>query len=361
MHKVELRKPDGRHLTLYGLAPIDEVGALRSPPATANPANPHLRWHPLREEWVAYAPHRQDRTFLPPPSFDPLRPSNDLEHPTELPVGNYDIAVFDNLFPTLSIAAHDPPHLYVDTRPAKGRCEVVVYAQDGAASLATLPLEHIALLLEVWADRTLLLTQQASARYVLPFENRGAEVGVTLHHPHGQIYAYDAVPPIPQRMHAVQAAFFANGGQTLIANMIEREIADGARLLYLGDEAVAFVPVCARFPYEVWIAPRQPVAFIHELSPAQRHDCSRALKTVVLKFDALWNRPFPYVMAWFQAPTGGEPSTGVHLHAELFPPYRTRDKLKYLAGTELAAGLFASDALPEDKAGELQAVAVSVD
>jgi UDPglucose--hexose-1-phosphate uridylyltransferase len=359
MHKVGLRKPDGRNLTLYGLGPVQHVGKLLSPEAVPETANPHLRWHPLRQEWVAYAPHRQDRTYLPPPSFDPLLPSE--SQPTELPTGTYDIAVFDNLFPTLSMTAHDPPQLYVDTQPAHGCCEVVVYSQSATASLATLPLEHIALLLEVWGDRTLQLVQQASVHYVLPFENRGAEVGVTLHHPHGQIYAYGTVPPIPERMHVVETGFFASRGQTLISTIVEREIADRVRLLYAGDEAAAFVPVCARFPYEVWIAPRKPVAFLHELTAGQRLDCARALKTVLLKFDGLWARPFPYVMAWFQAPTGGDPRTGMHLHAELFPPYRTRDKLKYLAGTELAAGFFASDALPEQKASELQAVPVSLD
>jgi UDPglucose--hexose-1-phosphate uridylyltransferase len=357
MHKLALRKPDGRSLTLYGLRPIESVGALQAPAQAGAAANPHLRWHPLRQEWVAYASHRQDRTFLP--ASDPLAPSASTDAPTELPVGQYDVAVFDNLFPSLSLSAHDPPALYVETRPGLGHCEVVVYSQ-GMAPLGQLKIEHIALLLEVWGDRTLELAKHPEIAFVLPFENRGVEVGVTLHHPHGQVYAYASVPPVPARMHAVETIHFERTGRTLMSWIIERECVDGLRMLYAGDEAVAFVPASARYPYEVWIAPRNATPLLQDLTQSQRLDCSRALKTVLLAFDGLWNRPFPYVMAWYQGPVRGD-AKGMHLHAEIFPPYRSRDKLKYLAGSELAAGLFASDALPEQKAAELQAVPIELD
>jgi UDPglucose--hexose-1-phosphate uridylyltransferase len=193
-------------------------------------------------------------------------------------------------------------------------------------------------------------------QYVLPFENRGAEVGVTLHHPHGQIYAYPVVPPVPARM--LQTG---REGSGLLRRTIERELAEGSRLLYAGPHAVAFVPACARYPYEVWVAPVAAVESFPQLSAAQREDLARALKTVLLKYDGLWQRPFPYLMAWYQAPTDGRAHPEAHLHAEFYPPYRTRERLKYLAGTELAAGFFAMDALPEEKARELQAVEVLVD
>jgi UDPglucose--hexose-1-phosphate uridylyltransferase len=131
-------------------------------------------------------------------------------------------------------------------------------------------------------------------------------------------------------------------------------------LLYRGEHAAAFVPACARYPYEVWVAPVEPVAGFTQLRPDQRLDLARALKTVLLKYDGLWERPFPYLMAWFQAPIDDEAHPESHLHAEFYPPYRTRDRLKYLAGTELAAGLFANDALPEEKVRELQAVKVNL-
>jgi len=145
-----------------------------------------------------------------------------------------------------------------------------------------------------------------------------------------------------------------------LKEVIENEIVDGRRVLYEGKHAVAFVPECARYPYEVWVAPIQRVQWLHQLSSEVKADLARALKTVLLKYDGLWSRPFPYLMAWYQAPTDGEAHPEWHLHAEFYPPYRTRDRLKYLAGTELAGGYFAMDALPEEKAKELQQVQVAL-
>jgi UDPglucose--hexose-1-phosphate uridylyltransferase len=333
---------------------------------------------------VAYAAYRQGRTFLPPPEYNPLRPSTDAANPTELPAGDYDVAVFDNLFPSLSLGSHDPPASLVATAPAQGHCEVVVFTQNPEASLGSLPLDHIDLLLQVWGRRTQLIARNEHIRYVLPFENRGKEVGVTLHHPHGQIYAYSFVPPVPEQMHQNEAAYFAEHGRGLLQTLIEAEIDDGRRMIYCGEHSVAFVPAWARYPYEVWVAPRRAVPDFAGLNETQRRDLARALKTTLLKFDGLWQQPFPYIMAWYQAPlapsrntrdqsaaergatpvnttTSSESSRGAfHLHAEFYPPYRMPGRLKYLAGTEIAAGMFANDALPEEKARELQAVEVEV-
>ena len=359
MFSVELTKPDGRRLTLYGREPI--APGLRAPSPFPDPLNAgaHLRWHPLRGEWVTYAAYRQGRTFLPPPEYNPLAVTVDAANPTEVPAGGWDVAVFDNRFPSLGRAgATPPPELIVPTAPADGQCEVVVFTQDPRSSLGALPLDHIELLLQVWADRTVRLGQREDIRYVLPFENRGAEVGVTLHHPHGQIYAYPVVPPVPARMQQVAQEHHAAHGQGPLQRLIEAERRSGERVLYQGEHAIAFVPVCARYPYEVWVAPIAPVPGFAALTPDQRADLARALKTVLLKYDGLWQRPLPYLMAWYQAPTDGLEHPEAHLHAQFYPPYRTRDRLKYLAGTELAAGFFAMDALPEEKARELQLVEV---
>ncbi len=298
---------------------------------------------------------------MPPPEYNPLAPTVDPQFPTELPQGNYDVAVFDNRFPSLTLAAHDPPSQIVETLPANGACEVVVFAQDPQSSLSRLPLDHLELLLQVWGDRTRIIGNNAPIQYVLPFENKGVEVGVTLHHPHGQIYAYPFVPPVPARMQQCQQAYYEQHQRGLLQDLIQKEIEDDRRILYRDQEAIAFVPACARYPYEVWIAPIQPTATLADLTLAQQQGLAKALKTVTLKYDGLWNRAFPYLMAWFQAPTDGQPHPEWHLHAEFYPPYRTPDKLKYLAGTELAAGMFANDALPEEKAKELQSVSVSLD
>ena len=361
MDRRPLRKPDGRSLTLYARERVGEVGPLLGESAPFA-ANPHLRWHPLLATWVAYAAHRQNRTFLPPPEYNPLLPSADPANPTELPTGDWDVAVFDNRFPTLSPVATSPPVVEpVLTAPGAGQCEVVVYSQDPQRSLGQLPLWHVALLIEVWADRTRELGARAGIEYVLPFENRGVEVGVTLHHPHGQVYAYPFVPSVPARLHASELEHHRRHGTALLESLIEREVECDERVLYRGEHAVAFVPPWARYTYEVWIAPRRAVARLDALSGGEVQDLARAFKTVLLKFDGLWARPFPYIQHWYQAPTDGAAHPEVHLHAEFYPAYRAPGKLKYLAGTEIAAGMFANDALPEEKARELKAVAVDVE
>jgi UDPglucose--hexose-1-phosphate uridylyltransferase len=361
VHALDLVKPDGRQLTLYSRQPIATDIAAPSPFPDPLNASPHLRWHPLRGEWVTYAAYRQGRTFLPPPEYNPLAVTRDPAHPTEVPAGEWDVAVFDNRFPSLGGPAAEPPSLIVPTAPASGKCEVVVFTKDAKASLGGLPLPHIELLMQVWGDRTQRLAARGDIAYVLPFENRGAEVGVTLHHPHGQIYAYPVVPPVPARMQQQASEHHAKTGTGLLHELIVEELRARERIVYEGRHAVAFVPVCARYPYEVWVAPIEPVEHFGRLGQAQRADLARALKTVLMKYDALWKRPFPYLMAWYQAPTDGQPHPESHLHAEFYPPYRTPERLKYLAGTEIAAGFFAMDALPEDKARELQQVEVVIE
>lgn len=360
LHKQQLTKSDGRNLTLYSRKPIPPGLDAPSPSREPLAANPHLRWHPLRGEWVAYASYRQGRTFMPPPEYNPLAPTTDPENPTEIPQGEYDVAVFDNRFPSLSPTAHDPPGSVVQTLPATGKCEVVVFTKDPQATLASLPVEHIDLLFQVWGDRTQALTANRNIKYVLPFENKGVEVGVTLHHPHGQIYAYPFVPPVPQRMNVQETTHYRRSGTPLLQELIAAELKEAVRVLYVGEHAVSFVPAWARYPYEVWVAPIKAVPDFAGLSPPVRADLARALKTTLLKYDGLWQRSFPYLMAWYQSPMDGEPHPEAHLHAEFYPPYRSSDRLKFLAGTELAAGMFANDALPEQKARELQDVAVSL-
>jgi UDPglucose--hexose-1-phosphate uridylyltransferase len=361
MHKVSLTKPDGRLLELYSRRPIRDGLRAPAPPGGRPAANPHLRYHPLRGEWIAYAGHRQGRTFLPPPEWNPLLPGDDPANPTELPAGDYDVAVFENLFPTLTADSHDPPESIVATRPARGRCEVVVFTQDPRASLGALPLDQLALILEVWGERTAHLGASSDIAYVMPFENRGVEVGVTLHHPHGQIYAYPVVPPIPARELALQAAHLREHGTGLLLAHIAAELEDRRRLLHLGPQATAFLPACARYAYEVWIAPLRAAPRLDDLTAAERDELARALKTVLLKYDGLWKRPMPYVLIVHQAPTDGQPHPEAHVHLELYPALRMPDRLKYLAGSELGAGFFTADTLPEDKARELQAVEVSLD
>ena len=357
MYKRELKKPDGRDLILYGRAPIDP--AITAPAAgDAGQRSAHLRWHPLRGEWVVYASHRQDRTFLPPADWNPLAPATSADHPTEVPAGAWDVAVFENLFSALGTT----PGAEVATRPvataaAGGRCEVVVFTQNPATSLGALPLEHLELVLEVWADRTRALAARDDVAYVFAFENRGVEVGVTLSHPHGQIYAYPFVPPVFARELALQEAHFASHGESLLGRMIADELVADERTLYVGPHAVTFLPVCARWAYELWVAPIRPVATLAALADDERHDFARALQLALRKLDGLWQRPMPYVLAVHQAPARGE-HPYAHVHIEIYPWLRMPGRLKYLAGSEVGAGVFTADTLPEAKAAELRAVVV---
>jgi len=361
LHALKLTKPDGRGLWLYGRSPLDPDLTAPIPPGAANEPNPHLRWHPLRGEWVAYAGHRQTRTFLPPAEYNPLAPTVDPAMPTELPAGHYDVAVFENRFPTLAPGAHDPPTSIVDTLPARGQCEVVVYTQDPKAALATLPLWNVEMLVDVWAHRYVELGASRDVQYVFPFENRGVEVGVTLFHPHGQIYAYPFVPPLAARELTLQREHLERHGGNLLEEHVRRELDDGTRILTKTALVTAFVPVCARYAYEIWVAPVRPAPSFAALVPEERRDFARALKTVLLMLDGLWSRPMPYIMAFHQAPTDGREHPEAHLHAEIYPAYRMPGRLKYLAGSETGAGAFTADTLPEEKAAELRAVKVSLD
>ena len=355
-----LKKPDGRSLWLFGREPIDPSIEGVSPSATLDPPNPHRRWHPLRGEWVTYAGHRQARTFLPPADFDPLAPTTDRTAPTELPSGNYDVAVFENRFPTFFAGATAAPPSIVPTLPANGAAEVVVYTQERVGSLGGLPLWHVELVLGALAARCRDLAAREDVLYVFPFENRGIEVGVTLHHPHGQIYAYPFLPPIAARELEQQAQFFSAHGRGLLKTQLDAERADGRRIIAERERALAVLPVCARYAYELWIAPLRPVPLLHDLTEEELTDLATVLKTSLMKLDALWNRAMPYILVLHQAPTDGAEHPEAHLHFEIYPALRMPGRLKYLAGSETGAGAFTADTIPEEKAAELRAVEVTL-
>jgi len=364
MHVRRLTKSDGRKLVLYGRAPLPESIEAPSPAGETPRAWPELRWHPLRAEWVIVSAHRQGRTYHPDAAANPLAPTLDPRRPTELPQGPWDMAVFENRFPSL-VAWDDPAaplpqdgDAWPPRAPARGVCEVVVYAQEADTSLGALPLDRIELLFEVWADRTRELGERHFIEYVMPFENRGLEVGATLAHPHGQIYAYGFLPPVVAAELAQQALHLEVTGHGLIGKVMDNERADGRRMLFDDGTSVAFVPGFARYPYEVWIGPREPLRRADDVDAPTRASLARALKTVLLRYDGLWGRPFPYVMVLHQAPTDGRPHPEAHFHLEFYPPLRAPDRLKYVAGAELGAGTFTNDSLPETRAAELRAVAI---
>ena len=259
---------------------------------------------------------------------------------TEIPEPDYQIAVFENRFP-----AYDGD---------QGRCEVVCYTPDHDSSLGEQRIEHIHDLIEVWRDRTVELGKLPSARYVYVFENRGEVIGVTLSHPHGQVYAYPFVPPMVQRELDAERRHMRKTGRCLYCDIIAGEVG-GERTILRDDHWMAFVPAFARWPYEVHLAPVHHRGGLADLDEADDDSLARYLKTLLQKFDRLFSRPLPYVMAMHQRPPG-RGHRHHHFHIEFYPPNRSRDKLKYLAGSEIGAGAFILDARAEDTAAELRAL-----
>lgn len=318
-----------------------------------------LRWHPFLEEWVITATHRQDRTFLPPKDYCPLCPTQPGGFPTEIPSSEYDIVVFENKFPSLQPNPPEPAVAATALSPvelAQGCCEVVVYTSQHQSTLADLSLERITNLVRVWQDRYEDLGSREEIKYVFIFENKGEAVGVTLHHPHGQIYAFPFIPPKLRQELSASRRYYEQHGNCLFCATLEEERKDERRIVFETERFIAFIPFFARLPYEVYLAPKQHLASLAEFTAADREDLALALKGLLLKYDALFGFSFPYIMAIHQAPTDGGAYPDYHLHFEFYPPLRTQTKLKYLAGCESGAGNYINDALAEEKAAELRQV-----
>ncbi|MCA1687580.1 MAG: galactose-1-phosphate uridylyltransferase [Actinobacteria bacterium] len=317
-----------------------------------------LRWDPTLREWVAYATHRQDRTFLPPAEYCPLCPTKPGGFPTEVPRESYDIVVFENKFPSFSPEAPEPDEPgdpLTPTAPGRGVCEVVLYSDEHGATLAGMSERRIRNLVEVWADRYEDLGSLDYVDYVFIFENKGEAIGVTLHHPHGQIYAYPFVPPRPKKeLEAARRYRDENDGRCLHCDLLAGEHEDGRRLVAKEEHFTAFVPFYAHFPYEAHVYARRCAPSIADLADEERRDLARVLKRLLMGYDRLFGFSLPYMMVMHQAPTDGDDHGGIaHFHIEFYPPNRTADKLKYLAGSETGAGAYIVDALPEETARTL--------
>ena len=316
-----------------------------------------LRWNPLLEEWVITATHRQERTFLPPREHCPLCPTGPGGARTEIERSTYEIVVFENRFPSLHRSAPEPAVTGTEltpVRPAVGVCEVVVYTPEHDATLAGLPQRQVEHLIATWAHRTRELGAREEVEYVFAFENKGEAIGVTLHHPHGQIYAYPFLPPLLRRETMAAERHRSQRGGCLWCDLAEQERSDGRRVVIETTTWQASIPFAARWPYEVHLAPRRHVGWLHELRRAEVVDLAAMLKRLLTGYDRLFGFSLPYVMAIHQRPTDGSPHAGYHLHFEFYPPNRSETKLKHLAGSEAGAGAFINDTLPEETAARLR-------
>ena len=328
------------------------------------------RWHPLREEWVVVAAHRQDRPWqgeraAVPATGVPAYDERCYFCPGNVRVGGarnpdyQSVFVFDNDHPCVGQAAprqlEAPPGIYRNA-PATGVARVVCYSPRHDTTLAELPIADIAALVDAWRDQYLELGAQPEIRHVLIFENKGEVVGVSNPHPHGQIYATNFVFKTIEIEAAATRRYYDEHQRVLFQDILRSELADGRRVLCENASAVAFLPYFARYAYECYVAPRETHASLATMSASERLELAAALKSLLVRYDNLWQMSFPYVLTLHQAPTDGGDYRGFHFHIECHPPLRKPHLLKYLAGPETGGGNFLSDTRPEAKAAELLAV-----
>jgi UDPglucose--hexose-1-phosphate uridylyltransferase len=370
--KASVTLADGRELIYFGASAGESAGYPDRRPIGRVEASSQVRYDPLLGEWVIIASHRQDRTYLPPADHCPLDPSQPGRL-TEIPAPGYEVAVFENRFPSLvtppgdapaamaaapeaALASGDggtgPPGLLA-VRPGYGRCEVVCFSPQHAASFADLTHDQAALVLSAWIDRSAALAALPDVEQVFCFENRGREIGVTLSHPHGQIYAYPFVTPRTARVLATLACYRRDRGRNLFDDVLASELGDGSRIVIEAERWVAFVPHAAHWPYEVHLYPRRRVPDLTELTAAEQDEFCDVYLDLLRRFDRLFDAPAPYISGWHQAPRHAERDEFA-LHLELFTIRRAAGKLKYLAGSESGMDAFANDIVPERAAATLR-------
>jgi UDPglucose--hexose-1-phosphate uridylyltransferase len=363
--KREHKLADGRDLIYFDDAdttlPPEREPDLREP--ADRPPTPTMRQDVLTGDWISIAATRQNRVFLPPTEHDPLSPASP-SNPSEIP-SNYDVAVFENKSPSFgpAISAANEPESGEDlariglgrTHTSVGRCEVVSFSPQHEGSFGSLTVSRARTVIEAWADRTAVLSSLPNIREVFPFENRGEAIGVTLHHPHGQIYAYPYVTPRTSNL----IRSIENYGPTLFQDLLESE-RESSRVILSGDHWTAFVPFAARWPIEVHLLPHRHIPDFAETSDGERDELAILYLRLLRGIDALYETPTPYIAAWHQAPVE-EHRPDIRLMLQLTSPRRAADKLKYLAGSEAAMGAWIGDILPEQAAEAIREAVARAD
>lgn len=329
------------------------------------------RWHPLREEWVIVAAHRQDRPWsggtvtradLALPPYVPdcyLCPGNSRVSGAVNPPYEQTF-VFDNDHPCVSLEAPSATEVHSEiyrSRPAQGIARVVCYSPKHNLTLAELAIDEIQQLLNVWREQYEELGRLANINHVLIFENKGEVVGVSNPHPHCQIYATNFVFKTIETEVRASQRYLTETGRVLFQDIITAEQQAGTRIIAENETAIAFLPYFARYAYEVFVAPKKTYQSLATLSANEMRDFASVLKDVLVRFDNLWQMPFPYVMPLHQAPTDDGDYRSFHFHIEFHPPLRKPNLLKFLAGPEIGGGNFLSDTSPDEKAAELRAQA----
>ena len=337
-YKRVFNRNDKKKLLLFSLREHTEKSTKELNPT--NPYNPHMRWHPLRQEWVTYSAVREKRVSFPPKEYCPFCPAHDLNHPTEIPFKQFEVAIFPNRWSSFNTNNQLTDIEGINTKPSNGLCEVVVYSSNHEDTVSEMPLNQIELLILAWIDRYKELSVREDIKYVMPFENRGEECGVTLHHPHGQIYCYPFIPPVVKK----EISSFKEKNYLLsIMESLEKKY-----YVYQDEHVIAAVPPFARYAYEVWIIPKSRVAGPWEFNDSQLRSFALCFQKVVKGYDLFLKKKCPYIMGLHAAPNLVDDT--FHFHVEFYPPLRSGDKPKILAGSESMAGVFIMDVLPEEAA-----------
>lgn len=358
IQKVTANLFDGRDIHYFddrgSVRPSTRKPDLREP--AERPELAQLRHDPLTGEWIAVAGHRHTRAFLPPTNQCPLCPTT-KENLSEIP-DDFDVAVFENKNPSfgalprnqqLQEIPSDGSYPLGETRPAVGRCEVVVFSPEHDGSLGKMPVGRVYTVLEALADRTDELQGLPGVKQVFPFENRGQEIGVTLHHPHGQIYSYPYITPRTQKLIAS-----VSKRPNLFDEILEFE-ENSNRVLLNTDSFMAYVPFAARWPMEIHLLPKRSIRNHVELTVDERLELAELYSKLLGAFETVYETPSPYIAAWHQAPLI-QGSENLRLQLQITSPRRAADKLKYLAGSESAMGAFIADIPAEAIADQFRQV-----
>jgi UDPglucose--hexose-1-phosphate uridylyltransferase len=350
--KREYRLADGRELIYFDDA-HSTLSPHRAPDARhldPRPATAFMRQDPLTGEWISIAAARQNRVFLPPADQDPLAPAS-ATNPSEIP-DVYDVAVFENRSPSFGPEFAAPFETAALTRiglgrslPAIGRCEVVSFSPEHEGAFGSVSKSRARTVIEALADRTEVLSALPGIQQVFPFENRGEAIGVTLQHPHGQVYAYPYITPRTTRLLDSVARF----GPGLFASILEFESAS-ERVVLRGEHWTAFVPFAARWPIELHMLPHRQVPDVAATSNEERAELASLYLRLLRSIDELYDTPTPYIAAWHQAPVNAG-RDDIRLMLQITSPRRAEHKLKYLAGSEAAMGAWIGDVTPEQTAG----------
>lgn len=310
-----------------------------------------LRYNPLTKDWVMIASHRQNRPQMPK-DWCPFCPGSG-----KVPE-SYDVYKYDNDFPALSETPPEPDGVATDlyrTAEAYGKCEVILYSPEHNAKLYELSDAHMRKLVELWVERFDAMRADERIKYVFIFENRGEEVGVTMPHPHGQIYG---LPFIPKKLELELGACkerYETRGDCLICAMLRDELESGKRVVIENEDFVAFIPCFSEYPYGLYVIPRAHKNCITDFGGRERDNLGRIIKEIVGTYDALYDRVFPYMMCMHNAPVdGSDTSAYFHFHIEFFPPMRSREKIKFNASSETGAWAHCNPTAPEEKAEELR-------